>query len=87
MRITTVQGVFIASYAVARYVELRNIAEKAKDTKEEMRHLAHHFTVKTGASLSFEMDDDSELFPLLGKAVARVGQEAVIELIKKNIGL
>lgn len=86
-RTTIVQGVFIASYAVAKYVELNHLAERAKNTKDEMRRLAHHFTVKTGAYLSFEMDDDSELFPLIGKAVSRLGQEAVIELIKKQIGL
>lgn len=85
-RVTVVQGVFLASYAVAKYVELNNIAEKVKDTKDEMLSLAHHFTVKTGQSLSFDMDDDSELFQLIGKAVSRLGQAAVIELIKKGIG-
>lgn len=86
-RATVVQGVFLASYAVAKYAELHNIAEKSKDTKEVIRHFAHHFTVKTGGSLSFEMEDDSELFPLLGKAVSRLGQAAVIELIKKSMGM
>jgi len=86
-RVTVVQGVFIASYAVAKYVELRHVAEKYKDTKDEMQHLAHLFTVKTGAFLSFDMDDDSELFPLLEKAVGKIGMEAVIEIIKKQIGL
>lgn len=86
-RVTIVQGVFLASYAVTKYVELRNVAERAKDTKDEMRGLAHHFTVKTGASLSFDMDDDSELFPLIGKAVSKLGQAAVIEIFKKSIGM
>jgi len=86
-RRTIVQGVFMASIAVARYVELHNVAERAKDTKDEMAHLAHHFEIKTGASLSFDIQDDSELFPLVGRAVSRLGQEAVIEIIKKSIGL
>lgn len=86
-RATIVQGVFLASYAVTKYVELHKLAGKVKDPKDEMLRLAHHFTVKTGTSLSFDMDDDSELFRLIGKAVARVGQESVIELIKKSIGL
>lgn len=86
-RKTVVQGVFIASYAVAKYVELHSIVERNKDTKDEMSHMAHHFEIKTGESLVFEMNDGSELFPLIGKAIGRVGQEAVIEIIKKQIGL
>ena len=86
-RVSIVQGVFLASYAVAKYVELHNMAENAKGTKDEMRRLAHHFTVKTGESLGFSMNDDSELFPLIGKAVSKLGQVAVIELIKKGMGM
>lgn len=86
-RVTVTQGVFLASYAVTKYVELRHLAESAKDTKDEMRHLAHHFSVKTGESLSFDFEDDSELFRLIGKAVGKVGQATVIELIKKSVGL
>lgn len=86
-RTTEVQGVFLASYAVTKYVELNHIAERNKSTKDEMQRLAHHFTVKTGKYLSFEMDDDSELFPLIGRAVSKLGQETVIEIFKKSIGL
>ena len=84
---TIVQGVFIASYAVAKYVELHSIAETNKDTKDEMSHLIHHFEIKTGESLIFHVDENSELFGLLGKAIGKVGQDAVIEIIKKQIGL
>lgn len=86
-RRTVVQGVFMASIAVARYVELHHMAEKAKDTKDEMEGLAHHFEVKTGASLVFDIQDDSELFSLVGKAASRLGKEAVIEIMKKSMGL
>lgn len=86
-RTTVVQGVFIASYAVAKYVELHSIAESNKYTKDEMSHMVHHFEIKTGESLVFHTDEESELFSLLGKAIGRVGQEAVIEIIKKQIGL
>jgi hypothetical protein len=86
-RVTTVQGIFIASYAVTKYVELRNLAERSKDTKSEMLRLAHHFTIKTGKFLSFEMEDDSLLFQLVEKAVSKLGQETVIEIFKKSIGL
>jgi hypothetical protein len=86
-RVTTVQGVFIASYAVTKYVELHNLAERSEDTKSEMLRLAHHFTIKTGKSLSFDMHDDAELFQLIGKAISKLGQETVIEIFKKSIGL
>ncbi|OGS94604.1 MAG: hypothetical protein A3H31_12810 [Gallionellales bacterium RIFCSPLOWO2_02_FULL_57_47] len=87
MRTTVVQGTFIASYAVAKYVELHSIAETNKDTKDEMSHMIHHFEIKTGESLVFNVEDDPELFSLLGKAVGKVGREVVIEVIKKQIGL
>jgi hypothetical protein len=86
-RVTTVQGIFIASYAVTKYVELHTLAERSKDTNSEMLRLANHFTVKTGKSLSFDIEDNSELFQLIGKAVSKVGQASLIELIKKSIGL
>jgi hypothetical protein len=86
-RVTTVQGIFIASYAVTKYVELHTLAERSKDTNSEMIRLAHHFTVKTGKSLSFDIEDNSELFQLISKAVSKVGQASLIELIKKSIGL
>jgi hypothetical protein len=86
-RVTTVQGIFIASYAVTKYVELHTLAERSKDTNSEMIRLAHHFTVKTGKSLSFDIEDNSELFQLISKAVSKVGQASLIELLKKSIGL
>ncbi|MEQ1526524.1 MAG: hypothetical protein ABL911_07250 [Gallionella sp.] len=86
-RTTVVQGVFIASYAIAKYVELHSIVETNKDTKNEMSHMIHHFEIKTGETLVFHVEENSELFSLLGKAVGKVGQEAVIEIIKKQIGL
>jgi len=86
-RTTVAQGVFIASYAVAKYIELHSIAETNKNTKDEMEHMAQHFEVKTGESLVFEQVQDSELFQVLGRAVGKAGQEVVIEVIKKQIGL
>lgn len=87
MRTTVVQGTYMASYAIAKYVELHSIVETNKDTKKEMSLMIHHFEIKTGESLIFHVADDSELFSLLGKAVGKVGREVVIEVIKKQIGL
>ena len=84
-RQTSVQGEFMASLAVAKYVELHHLAENAKGTQKEIEHLANHFTVKTGASLTFELPD-SELAELIGKAVGKVGEAVVTEALKKLVG-
>ena len=84
-RQTLVQGVFMASLAVAKYVEIRHLAEKAKGTREEMERLANHFTFKTGESLTFEAPD-SELMEWMSKAVSKAGQTAVVEILKKLAG-
>ncbi len=85
-RVSEVQGVFIASVAVARYVELHHRATHAKNTQSAMAHLSDHFVVKTGESLVFDAPD-SELVPLVGKAVTKIGETAVMELLKKQVGL
>lgn len=81
-----VQGVFVATLAVAKYVELHHMAEKAKGTRQEMERLAHHFAIKTGASLTFE-SPDSVLPELVAKAVDKVGEAVVTEALKKLFGL
>lgn len=87
-RQTVVQGVYLASLAVARYVELHHMAENAKATRDEMERLSHHFTVKTGESLTFEFElPDSGLFDMVGKAAGKVGEAALIEILKKTLGL
>lgn len=87
-RQSIIQGTFVASYAVAKYVELHGMGENGKNIKAELRHLARHFTFKTGETLVFEMDDEeSEFIHLLGSAVNKIGQEAVFEILKKMVGL
>ena len=85
-RQTVVQGVYMASLAVAKYVELHHMAENAKGTRDEMERLAHHFTVKTGESLIFE-SPNSGFIELVVKAVGRVGEAGVMEILKKQVGL
>jgi len=81
-------GSFVASCAVAKYIEIHGIGRDAQDTSDELRHLAHHFTLKTGEELVFEMDEeDSRLLQVLEKAIKKIGQEAVTEIIKKTVGL
>ena len=52
----------------------------------EMEHMSNHFTVKTGETLVFE-SPDSGLFELIAKAVGKLGEAAVIEILKKQVGL
>ena len=85
-RQSVVPGAFMASLAVAKYVEIRNVAENAKATRDEMAILSQHFTFKTGASLVFE-SPDSDMYELFRKAVLKVGETAVTEILKKQIGL
>lgn len=82
----TVQGRFMASVAVARYVELHHIASTASDTRAAMAHMSQHFTFKTGESLDFE-SPDSELIEWIAKAAGKVGEKALVEVLKKLVGL
>jgi hypothetical protein len=85
-RSSTVPGIVIASVAVARYVELRYLAEGNKETRKEFERMAQHFTVKTGEGLVFEEPDNAPL-EIVGRAMGKLGQEAVLELLKKAAGL
>ncbi len=86
MRCTEVQGVYMASVAITRYVELHHTASHSKAQQNEMEHMSHHFTVKTGEYLVFE-SPESGLVDVLTQAVGKLGEAAVIELLKKQVGL
>jgi hypothetical protein len=86
-RSSIVQGSFLASLAVARYVELHHMAEVSKDTRDEMTRLAQHFSFKTGDSLCFEAPFDTGLLALVGKAISKAGNVAVEEALKKLMGI
>lgn len=85
-RSTQVQGVYMASIAIARYVELHHVATHSREMRTQMDHFSHHFTVKTGESLLFEEPEES-LMPLVLKAVGKFGETAVVEVLKKQLGL
>jgi IS4 transposase len=81
--------VYIASVAIARYAELHAVAESSKHLAHPMMsHMAQHFTVKTGETLSFDLlDEDAELFQWIGRGISRLGKEALVALIKAKVGL
>lgn len=85
-RSSTVPADYVASVAVARYVELRYLAERNKETCKEFERMARHYSFKTGSTLVFEEPDDASL-ELFGRAVRKLGQEAVLELLKKAASL
>lgn len=85
-RKTDVIGVFYARLAIARYVDLHHTGTHAKEKRSAMEHLSNHFTVKTGESLTFETPE-VHLLPLVGRAVSKLGEAVVIDLLKKQSGL
>lgn len=85
-RRTEVQGVYMARVAITRYVEFHHAATDSKPLRDEMERLSHHFTVKTGEALTFE-EADAGLYGMVSQAVGKLGEAAVIELLKKQIGL
>lgn len=85
-RRTEVQGVFIASVAIARYTELHHTATFSKEMRREIEHISDHFTIKTGKTLTFEAPG-ADLLDMIGRAVGKVGEATVMELLKKTAGL
>jgi hypothetical protein len=84
-RRTEVLAVYVASLAIARYVELHHSASHSKEMKLEMQHMAHHFTVKTGHALVFD-EPGSDMMEVLARAVGRLGEGAVLEVLKRAAG-
>lgn len=86
-RHTEVQGVFLASQVVARYAEMHAIPTGSA-TKVQYAHIAQHFTFKTGQSLVLgDGSEDEVLLGLVSKATKVIGKEALIEVLKKSLGL
>lgn len=88
-RKSEVQGAFLASLAIARYVELRSIVEHPRSiASKEMEHMAQHFTFKTGESVTFESpDSDADLFQLVRDGVAHFGKDVLTTMLKTQLGL
>ncbi len=86
-RRTEVQGVFMASVAIARYVEVTAVPDSAT-TKARYAHMSQHFSFKTGVSLILEEPDpENAIAEMLKGATKLLGKEAVKEIVKKTIGL
>lgn len=86
LRTSQVLASLIATLAVGRYVEFHSIAKTPKETRIEIERLAEHYRFKTGNSLHFETIDPA-LADLVSKAISRLGEAAVIEALKKVLGM
>jgi hypothetical protein len=81
-RKTEVNCIFLATVAVAKYIEFRSIPSQ-KLNIESYEHLYNHFIVKTGESLCMEPGEQNVMRDIM----AFFGKEATSEAIKKGIGL
>jgi hypothetical protein len=86
LRTSVVLASLVATLAVGRYIEFHSMAKSPKETGSEMERLAEHYRFKTGNSLHFEAIDPA-LAELVGKAISRLGEAAVIEALKKILGM
>lgn len=87
-RQTTVLGSQFAAVAFAKYFEMQAVLQGKPAAKEEIRDLARHYTVKTGETLIYhDADDESNLAPLISKAVKKLGEVAFMQLLRKAIGV
>ena len=83
-----VEGTYLATLAVVRYVELHQLGQPAERVAAELEHLAHHFQVKTGCNLYLpDVDTSPRLSEVLQKAVSRLGEDAVSNLLLRAMGL
>lgn len=83
-----VSGSYVATIAVVRYVQLHGVGRSADQTAAELAHMSQHFTFKTGRSLYLPYDPPGrDLASAVQKALARMGETAVVNLLTKAAGL
>ncbi|AIY39890.1 hypothetical protein LT85_0730 [Collimonas arenae] len=81
-------GSQFAATVIAKHFELQAILQGKPSAKEEVRDLVRHYAIKTGEELIYhDAQDDSNLSPLIGKAVKKLGEVAVVQLLRKAIGM
>lgn len=84
----TVEGRYLATEALVRYVDLHGYGRSEKERRGELLRMSDHFAFKTGMGTYLELGDSSpEVFALLGKLVRSIGEDAVTGLLKSALGL
>ena len=83
-----VEGTYLATLAVVRYVELHQLGQPVERVAAELEHLAQHFQFKTGAHLYLPATGTSpDLVDAVHRAVGRLGEDAVSALLLRTVGL
>jgi hypothetical protein len=83
-----VDGTYIATLALVRYVELHHLGRPGPHVAAELEGLAQHFHFKTGCSLYLPYDKPApDLANAVSKAVGRMGESTVVGLLLKAAGL
>ncbi|MDD3762398.1 MAG: hypothetical protein PHP86_03795 [Nevskiales bacterium] len=82
-----VSGSDIATLAVVRYVQFHGVGRPAKDVAAELAHLSQHFSFKTGSSLHLPYEPSGpDLVSAVRRAVSRLGESAVVNVLTKAAG-
>lgn len=83
-----VEGRFLATEALVRYVDLHGYGLPGKQRRAELRRMSDHFAFKTGACTYLEWESEtSEVFVLAGKVVRAAGKEVAMSIFKHALGL
>ena len=80
-------GEFIAAVEIAEASRLWVAMGEYADHKWGYSHLAQHFAFKTGVSVPYDHEVESELMTFLGKAARKIGSEALISIVKAGTGI
>lgn len=87
-RSSEVLGSDITALALVRYVELRHFGQSGKHQALVLEDLARHFRIKTGCDIELPCEPASvDLTEAVSRAVGRLGESAVINVLLKTTGL
>ena len=87
-RATDVDGGDIAAVALIRYVGLHHFGRPPKEVATVLEDLARHFQFKTGCPLNLGYEKPStDLAQAVSKAVGRIGESAVANLLLRAAGI
>lgn len=85
---TDVDGGDIATLALIRYVGLHHLGRPAKEVATVLEDLARHFQFKTGCPLNLAYEKPpTDLAQAVSKAVGRIGESAVANLLLRAAGI
>lgn len=81
-------GDLLATIAVVRHVQLHYAGQPAERLASELEMLAQHYEIKTGGSLYLPYERvPTGVAALVRKAMGRLGERGLIELLTKAVGV